>query len=69
MTKLAEKSIQATGTIRENKIEGANKQLVQNKELQKQKRGIYGYCRDRKVYIAKWLNNSVVHNASNSKTH
>ena len=69
MTELAEKSIRTTGTIRENKTEGANKQLVQNKELQKQERGTYGYCSDRKAYIAKWLNDSAVNNASNSETH
>ena len=45
--------MRTTGTIRENKIKGGNKQLVQNQELQKQERGTYGYCGDRKVYIAK----------------
>ena len=44
MNKLVEKSMRATGTIRENSTEGANKQLIQNKELQKQERGTYNYC-------------------------
>ena len=69
MNKLAEKSMQATGTIRENRTEGANKQLIQNKELQKQERGTYDYCSDGKVYIAKWHDNSVVNIASNWETH
>ena len=54
MNELAKKSMQATGTIRENRTEGAYKQLIKNKELQKQERGIYNYCSDGKVYIAKW---------------
>ena len=69
MNELAEKSIRATGTIRENRTEGANKQLIQNKELQKQERGTYDYCSDGKVYIAKWHDNSVVNIASNWETH
>ena len=63
MNELAEKS------IRENRTEGANKQFIKNKELQKQERGIYDYCSDGKVYIAKWHDNSVVNIASNSETH
>ena len=47
--KLAEKSMRATGTIRENRTEGANKQLIKNKELQKQERGTYDYCSGGKV--------------------
>ena len=69
MNELAEKSMRATGTIRENRTEGANKQLIQNKELQKQERGTYDYCSDGKVYIAKWHDNSVVNIASNWETH
>ena len=36
MNELTEKSMRATGAVRENRTEGANKQLIQNKELQKQ---------------------------------
>ena len=64
MNKLAGKSMRATGTIRKNRTEGANKQLIQNKELQKQEKGTYDYCSDIKVYIAKWHDNSVVNIAS-----
>ena len=62
MTKLAEKSMRATETKRENRTEEANKQLIQNKELQG---GTYDYCSDGKVYIAKCHDNSVVNIASN----
>ena len=44
ITELAEKSMRATGTTRENKTEGANKQLVQSKELQKKERHTCDYC-------------------------
>ena len=65
MNELAEKSMRATGTIQENKTEGANKQLIQIKKLQKQERGTYDYCSDGKIYIVKWHDNSVVNIASN----
>ena len=67
MNELTKKNMRATGTIQENKTEGANKQLIQNKELQKQEKGTYDYCSDGKVYIAKWHDNSVVNIASNWK--
>ena len=66
---LAEKSMRATGTIRQNRTEGANKQLVQSKELRKKERGTYEYCSDRKVYIAKWHDNSVVNIANYWENH
>ena len=44
MTKLAEKSMRATETIQENRTGGANKQLVQSKELQKKEGDTYNYC-------------------------
>ena len=69
MNELAEKMMHATGTIRENRTEGTNKQLIQNKELQKQERGSYNYCSGGKVYIAKWHGNSVVNIANNWETH
>ena len=69
MNKLAEKRMKATGTIRENRTEAANKQLIQNKELQKQERGTYNCCSGGKVYIAKWHENSVVNIANNWETH
>ena len=50
---LAEKSVRATGTIQQKRTEGANKQLVQSKELRKKERGTYDYCSDGKVCIAK----------------
>ena len=61
--------MQATETIGENRTEGANQQLIQNKELQKQERGTYNYCSDGKVYIAKWHESSVVNSANNWETH
>ena len=65
MIKLAEKSVRAAGTIRQNRTEGANKQLVQSKELLKKEKGTYDYCRDGKIYIAKWHNNSALNIANN----
>ena len=64
MIELAEKSVQATGTIRQNKKEEANNRLAQNKELWKKERGTCNCCNDGKVYIAKW-HNSVVNIANN----
>ena len=67
ITELAEKSVRATGTIRQNRIEWANKQLVQSKELRKKERSTYDYCSNGKVYIAKWHDNSVVNIANTGK--
>ena len=61
--------MQATGTTRENRTEGTNKQLVQSKELWKKERGTYDYSSDGKVYIAKWHDNPVVNIVSKWKTH
>ena len=69
INELTEKSMRATGNTQKNRTEGANKQLIQIKELQKQEKGIYDYCSDGKVYIAKWHDNSVVNIASNWETH
>ena len=40
MIELAEKCVRATGNMRQNRTKGANKQLVQSKELRKKKRHI-----------------------------
>ena len=69
MMELAEKSVRATGTIRQNRTERANKQLGQSKKLSKKERGTCDYCSDGKVYIAKWHNNSVVNIANNWENH
>ena len=66
ITELAKKSMQATQTIRRN--EGANRQLVQNKELQKKERGTCNYCIDGNVYSVKCHNNSAVNSGSNWET-
>ena len=67
--KLAEKSMRAIGTIRQNRTEGTNKQLVQSKELRKKERGTYDFCNHGKVYIAKWHDNSVVNIANNRENY
>ena len=69
MIELAEKSLRATETIRQNRTEEANKQLVQSKELQKKERTTYNYYCNGKVYIAKWHDNSVVNIANNWENH
>ena len=69
MIKLAEKSVRATETIPQNRTEGANKQFVQSKELLKKEKGTYDYCRDGKIYIAKWHNNSALNIANNGENY
>ena len=69
MIELAEKCVRATGTIRQSRTEGANKQLVQSKELRKKEKSAYDYCSDGKVYIAKWHDNSAVNIANNWENH
>ena len=43
--------------------------MISSKQLQKQERRCFEYCRDRTVYIAKWHDNSVVTIASNWESH
>ena len=69
MSDLEKIDVQATGTIRENRIPGANRKMISSKQLQKQERRCFEYCCDETVYIAKWHDNSVVTIASNWESH
>ena len=63
---LREEGIQALGTIRANRTQGADKLLRSEKELKKEGRGASDWRTDvsTNVTVLKWLDNSVVHLAS-----
>ena len=63
-----QKKMLATGTIGKNRTGEANKKLIGSKELKKMKQGNFNYCTNGKVFVAKWLNNSVLIMASNWET-
>ena len=69
MRKLASLNVRATGTIRQNRLCGANKVLICKKALQKKERGNFDFCTDGNVYLAKWHDSSIVTIASNWETH
>ena len=66
---LADRDMKATGTVRENRSGGANKKLPTTKEMKRRDRGSFDFRSDKKVYIVKWHDNSVVSLASNCLTH
>src|ERR1044071_3565166 len=66
---LAERSVKATGTIRENSCGGAMQKLPSAQSMNKMARGTFDYRCNGTVYIARWNDNSVVNVASNYLTH
>jgi len=70
LTSLTDKNVAATGTVRENRTDGANNVLHSTKDMKKTgKRGDFDYCCDGMVFVLKWHDNSVVSVASNHFTH
>ena len=53
MCEVAEKDVRTTGTIRENRTGGSNKNFIGSKELKKKERGNFDYCTDGNVFMAK----------------
>ena len=66
---LAERQMRAAGTVRENRTNGANAKLIDNKKLKKKGRGHFDFVCDGQVYVVKWNDNSIVTMASNYLTH
>ena len=70
MVSLADRDFAATGTIRENRTGGANKEFQSSKEIKKKcNRGDFEHRCDGTVYVVKWYDNSIVCAASNKFTH
>ena len=69
LSELSEKSVRATGTVRENRTANATKTLISHKNLKKEERGTFDYCSDGKIYVAKWHDNSIVTIASSWESH
>ena len=69
LSELGDKSVRATGTVRETRTSNATKKLICSKILKKKERGAFDYCSDGKVYVAKWHDNSIVTIASNWENH
>ena len=69
MRHLHEEGFKATGTVRQNRTDGANTTLISDKDIKKMPRGSYDYTCDGTVCVVKWNDNAVVCLASNSETH
>lgn len=69
MSELAHEGLRSTGTIRENRMSGANKYMIDTKSFKKLERGTYDYASNGQVYAVKWNDNSIVHLVSNHLTH
>ena len=69
LSDLASEKGKATGTVRENRIGGANRDLTSTKEMKKSTRGTFDFRCDGTVFMCKWNDNSVVTVASNCQTH
>ena len=69
LTNLSDKKVCATGTIRENRTNGASSVLMSKVVMKKKERGYFDFVCDGKVYVAKWNDNATVCVASNCLTH
>ena len=69
LSSLSESGCKATGTIRQSRTGGANKELMSDKDLKKMPRGSYDYRCDGKVYVVKWKGSAIVCLASNCVNH
>ena len=66
LSRLSERNIHATGTVRENRLSGAKQALVSSKEMKKRERGTYDKVCNGIVFVCKWHDNSIVNIASNT---
>ena len=66
---MASEKVKATGTVRESRTGGANRDLTSTKEMKKSTRGTFDFRCDGTVFMCKWNDNSVVTVASNCQTH
>jgi DNA excision repair protein ERCC-6 len=69
LVKLKKHGLKASGTIRKNRTNGCERNLLDDKFLKKQGRGSYDYRCDGDVYLVKWNDNDIVRVASNYSTH
>ena len=69
LSDLASEKVKATGTVRENRTGGANRDLTSTKEMKKSTPGTFDFRCDGTVFMCKWNDNSVVTVASNCQTH
>lgn len=69
LSSLADRQMRATGTVRENRTNGATEKLMDNKEMKKKGRGHFDFVCDGRVYVMKWNDNSIVTMASNYLNH
>lgn len=66
---LSDKKVCATGTVRENRTNGASNVMMSKVVMKKKERGYFDFVCDGKVYVAKWNENATVCVASNCLTH
>ena len=66
---LADQKMKAIGTVRENRLKGANRAMKTKKDMKKTNRGSFDYRCDGKVFVCQWNDNSIVNIASNFCTH
>ena len=65
MEKLRDDVILGTGTVKENRISGANEILDSNNALKKTERGTYNFCCTESIFLTSWNDNSVCQVISN----
>ena len=69
LSDLASEKVKATGTVRENRTGGANRDLTSTKVMKKSTRGTFDFRCDGTVFMCKWTDNSFVTVASNCQAH
>jgi DNA excision repair protein ERCC-6 len=69
MCHLHAKGFKATGTIRQNRCGGAQRDLIPDAQMKRQYRGSYDHRCDGTVYVVKWKDSAIVSLASNCHQH
>ena len=65
ITHLREMKVKATGTVRSNRTDGADKILPSKNEMQKTERGTHQFLCKKEMFLTVWNDNSIVHVLSN----
>ena len=69
LSELSDKGVSANGTASKTRFANSTKKIISSKHLKKEEKGTFDFCSDRKFYVAKWHDNSMVTIASYWENH
>ena len=69
LDKLSQEGFICVGTVRENRTDGATKSMISTQLTKKKVRGSYDYRCNKRIFVCKWHDNSVVNIDSSHFAH